>query len=116
MADIKITAEDIAEILEKKYNIVNPFKSIDGLEQEDINNIIIETEISKFNNTFNKIFEEDILPTEAIGDSEDGPIGDIGIKIVETIKESFEKVDKEKLLKLLFKLISRLVFSNNEED
>ena len=116
MDNIEITPEDISEILEKKYKIVNPFKSIDGLNKEDINDVIIETEILKFNNTFNKIFEEDILPTEAIGDSEDGPISDIGIKIVETIKESFEKVDKEKLLKLLFKLISRLVFSNTVED
>lgn len=116
MADIQITAEDIAEILEKKYNIQNPFKSIDGLTKEDINNIIVETEISKFNKTFNKIFEEDLLPEEGGEDSEDGAINEIGIKIVETIKESFQKLDKEKLLKLLFKLITKLVFGNNEED
>ena len=116
MADIQITAEDIAEILEKKYNIRNPFKSIEGLTKEDINNIIVETEISKFNKTFNGIFEENLLPEEESEDSEDGPINEIGIKVIETIKESFQKIDKEKLLKLLFKLITKLVFGNNEED
>ena len=119
MADIQITAEDIAEILEKKYNIQNPFKSIEGLTKADINNIIIETEISKFNKTFNRIFEENLLPEEeeeGREDSEDGPINEIGIKVIEAIKESFQKIDKEKLLKLLFKLITKLVFGNSEED
>ena len=116
MAEIQITAEDIAEILEKKYNIQNPFKSIDGLTKEDINNIIIETEISKFNKTFNTIFEENLLSEEEGEDSEDGAINEIGIKVIESIKESFQKIDKEKLLKLLFKLITKLVFGNNEED
>ena len=116
MADIQITAEDIAEILEKKYNIQNPFKSIDNLTKDDINNIIIETEISKFNKTFNKIFGENLLPEEEAEDSEDGPINEIGIKVIETIKESFQKINKEKLLKLLFKLITKLVFGNTEED
>ena len=116
MDSIEITPEDIAEILEKKYKIKDPFKSIDNLTKKDINEIIIETEISKFSNTFNKIFDEELLPVETNLDSEDGAISDIGIKIVETLKESFEKVDKEKLLKLLFKLISRLVFNNNDEN
>ena len=120
MDTIEITAEDIAEILEKKHNIKNPFKSIDGLTKEDINNIIIETEISKFNKTFNRIFEENLLPEEEekeeAEDSEDGPISEIGIKVIEELKESFKKIDKEKLLKLLFKLITKLVFGNNEEN
>ena len=116
MADLMITPDDITEILKKIYKLKNPYESIENLTKTDVDNFIIESEISKFCDTFNRIFDEELLPVEINKDSEDGALNDIGLKIVETIKESLEKVDKEKLLKLLFKLISKLVFNDSGEN
>ena len=103
-----ITAEDIQEILQKKYNT-----PLDEITKKEIDDYIIETEISRFNENFNRVFDEKIFPEENL-DSEDGTVNEIALKIVESIKESLEKVSKEKLLKLLFKLISKLVLGDQD--
>ena len=112
MDNIFITHDDIAEILEKRYKEKKECENID-ITREDIDNFIIEAEIEKFNELFNNVFEEELLPFEKKEDFEDGPMNEICLKIVESIRESFEKVDKEKLLKILFKLISKLVFKED---
>ena len=110
MDNIFITPDDIVEILEKRYKEKKECENIDNITKKDIDNFIIEAEIEKFNELFNNVFEEELLPFEKKEDFEDGPMNEICLKIVESIKESFEKVDKKKLLKILFKLISKLVF------
>ena len=111
MSKMMITPEDITKILQKKYN-----KPIDEETKKEIDNFIIESEISRFNENFNKVFDENLLPSEENLDLEDGTVNEIGIKIIESIKESLEKVNKEKLLKLLFKLITKLVFGNQDSE
>lgn len=114
MGTMLITSDDITEILQKKYKEKNLNQSIDELTKLEVDNFIIESEISRFSDIFNHVFDERILPIEKYNDSEDGAVNDICIKIIESIKESLEKVDKEKLLKLLFKLISKIVFRDSE--
>ena len=113
MDNIFITPDDIAEILKKRYKEKKECENIDNITKKDIDNFIIEAEIEKFNELFNNVFEEELLPFEKKEDFEDGPMNEICLKIVESIRESFEKVDKEKLLKILFKLISKLVFKED---
>ena len=111
--NIFIEPDDIVEILKKRYKKKKECENIDNITREDIDNFIIEAEIDKFNELFNNVFEEELLPFEKKEDFEDGPMNEICLKIVESIRESFEKVDKEKLLKILFKLISKLVFKED---
>ena len=110
MENIFITPNEITEILKKRYKEKNECENIDNISKEDINNFIVEAQVDKFSELFNNVFEEELLPFEKGEDFEDGPMNEICLKIIESIKESFEKVDKEKLLKILFKLISKLVF------
>ena len=114
MVDFLITPDDITEILQKRYKEKNSGVSIDDITKADIENFIIESEVSKFCDTFNNVFGDRVLDVEIGEDSVDGALSDIGIKIIDSIKDSLEQVDKEKLLKLLFKLISKLVFMDSE--
>ena len=111
--DMLITPEDITEILQKRYKERNNCDSLDNLTKVDIDNFIIESEISKFSELFNGVFEDELLPLE-YGDSEDGVVNNITLKIIESIKESLEKVNKEKLLKILFKLLSKMIFEDSD--
>ena len=111
--DLLITPEDITEILQKRYKEQNNCDSLDNLSKVDIDNFIIESEISKFSELFNGVFEDELLPLE-YGDSEDGVVNNITLKIIESIKESLEKVNKEKLLKILFRLLSKMIFEDSD--
>ena len=83
--------------------------NINNISQGEIDNFVVECEVDKFNDLFNQIFEEEILPFDKSKDYVDGPINEISLKIISNIKESIEKIDKEKLLKFLFKLIVKLI-------
>ena len=111
--NILLSPHEISKILTKRYLEKNQSHNMDDINNEDINNFVIKAEIEKFNELFNNVFEEELLPYEKDKDFEDGAMNEICLKIVETIKELFEKVDKEKLLKIIFKLISKLVLKED---
>ena len=111
--DLLITPEDITEILQKRYKERNNCDSLDNLTKADIDNFIVESEISKFSELFNGVFEDELWPVE-YNDSEDGLVNNITLKIIESIKGSLEKVDKEKLLKILFKVLSKIIFGSED--
>ena len=114
MGTMLITSDDILEVLQKKCMLENSCNSIDDLTKAEIESFILESEITRFSDIFNNLFENETLPLEKKIDYVDGKGEEICIKIVESIKESLKKVDKEKLLKVLFKLISKIIFSDIE--
>ena len=110
-----ITFDDILEILHKKCMLKKSRDSIDDLTKAEIESFILESEITRFSDIFNNLFENEILPVEKNNDLVDGKGEEILIKIVESIKESIKKIDKEKLLKILIKLISKIILSDIED-
>lgn len=115
MGTMLITFDDILEVLRKKCMQKNSSDSIDDLTKAEIESFILESEIERFSDIFNNLFENEILPVEKNTDCVDGKSEEILIKIVESIKESLKKIDKEKLLRVLFKLISKIIFSDIED-
>ena len=116
MGTMLITFDDILEILQKKCMQENSRESIDELTKAEIESFILESEITRFSDIFNNLFENEILPLEKKKDCVDGKGEEICIKIVESIKDSLKKIDKEKLLRVLFKLISKIIFTDIEEN
>ena len=114
MGTMLITFDDILEVLQKKCMLKNSCNSIDDLTKAEIESFIVESEITRFSDIFNNLFENEILPLEKKIDCVDGRGEEICIKIVESIKKSLKKVDKEKLVKVLFKLISKIIFTDIE--
>ena len=114
MGTMLITFDDILEVLRKKCMQKNSSDSIDDLTKAEIESFILESEIARFSDIFNNLFENEILPIEKNTDFTDGKGEEICIKIVESIKNSLKKIDKEKLLKVLINLISKIVLSDIE--
>ena len=109
MDNFFITPEETIELLKK-----NKESDINNITQEEIDDFVVNCETERFNDIFNRVFEEDLLPFEKAGDCEDGSANEICLKIVATIKNYFDKIDKEKLLKFLFKLISDLIVKKED--
>ena len=101
-----ITSDNIFYILKKKYLQENPCESIDDLTEEEIEKFIFESEI------FKNLFENELLPLES--DCVDGIPNENCIKIIEYIKKSLKKVNKKKLLKVIFELILKIIFTESE--
>ena len=115
MGTMLITFDDILEVLQKKRMLENSRNSIDDLSKAEIESFILESEITRFSDIFNNLVEDEILLLEKKGgDCVDGKADEICIKIIESIKESLRKIDKEKLLRVLFKLITKIIFSDSE--
>ena len=118
MENFFVRPNEIVEILKKRYEVKNNNNeelNIEEISTEEINNFVINREKKRFNDLFNKVFEEEILPAEDSNlDSEDGPINEICLKIISEIKSAFEKLDKEKILKFCFKLIKELLINKEE--
>ena len=95
-----ITFDDILQVLQKKCMLENSCESIDDLTKTQIESFILESEIARFSDIFNNLFENEILPIEKNTDFTDGKGEEICIKIVESIKNSLKKIDKEKLLNI----------------
>ena len=90
----------------------------EDISKKEINNFIVEYELKRFYSLFNNAFSdfENIFETDDGSDhldSEDG-VGEVCLEIVNKIKENFQKLDKAKLLRFIFKLISKLVFKEEE--
>ena len=115
MENVFISPEEIIELLKKRIKNKNEEMNINNISQGEIDNFVVECEVDRFNDLFNQIFEEEILPFDKSKDCEDGAINEICFKIVSNIKESLEKIDKKKLLKFLFNLIAKLILENKEE-
>ena len=118
MENFFVKLDEIVQILKKRYEIKNNNEeelNIEEISEEEINNFVIKCEIERFNDLFNKVFEEEILPKEDSNfDSEDGAINEICFKIISEIKTVFGKLDKEKILKFCFKLIQELLIKKEE--
>lgn len=116
-----ITPDEVNEILKKRYwNAKNNGAELVEitLKKRDINEFIVECEFDKFCEIFDKIFGgEEILyvKEEDYLDSEDG-VCEILEELVSRIKQKLQKVDKEKMLKFLFKLIKELLLKNDIEE
>ena len=114
MENFFVRPNEITDILKRRYELKNNngeelnFKEI---SEEEKNNFIINCEKERFYDLFNRVFEEEILPIDSKDskDCEDGPINEICLKIISEIKNAFGKLDKEKLLKFCFKIISELI-------
>ena len=116
MENFFVKPDEIVELLKKRIEKKNTEINIDNISSDEIDNFVINCEVDRFADLFNHIFEEEILPFEKSTDCEDGSVDLILLKIISSIKESFNKIDKEKLLKFLFKLITNLIFKKEEEE
>ena len=114
MNNFFISSEETIELISKKYKNKNKDSDINNITEEEINNFVVNYETEKFNDIFNRVFEEDLLPVDESRDCEDGSANEICLKIVAVIRNYFGKIDKEKLLKLLFKLISDLIVKKED--
>ena len=124
MENFLVTPNEIDDIIKRRYefkNNNNKELNIEEISKEEINNFVINCEKDRFYDLFNRVFEEEILPTENSNvnsedskDSEDGPINEICLKIISEIKSTFAKLDKEKILKFCFKIIRELLLKKEE--
>ena len=116
MENFFVRPNEITDILKKRYEFVNnngEELNIEEISEEEINNFFINCEKDRFYDLFNRVFEEEILPTENT-DSEDGLVNEICLKIITEIKDTLKKLDKEKILKFCFKIISELLLKKEE--
>ena len=121
MENFAFSPEEIVSILKKRYELAK--NNAEEMKEEDIskkeiNNFIVEYELKRFYSLFNNAFSdfENIFETDDGSDhldSEDG-VGEVCLEIVNKIKENFQKLDKAKLLRFIFKLISKLMFKEEE--
>ena len=121
MDNFFVKPNEIVEIIKKRYeNKKNNGEEInlEEISSEEINNFVINSETDRFNDLFNRVFEENILSNENENcnfDSEDGAVNEICLEIISKIKNNFEKIDKLKLLEFIFKLIKKLIIKEEEE-
>ena len=121
MDNFFVKPDEIVEIIKKRYeDKKNNGEEInlDEISSEEINNFVINSETDRFNDLFNRVFEENILSNESENcnfDSEDGAVNEICLEIISKIKNNFAKIDKLKLLEFIFKLIKKLVIKEEEE-
>ena len=116
MENFLVTPNEIDDIIKRRYefkNNNNKELNIEEISKEEINNFVINCEKDRFYDLFNRVFEEEILPTENT-DSEDGPVNEICLKIITEIKDTLKKLDKEKILKFCFKIIRELLLKKEE--
>ena len=100
MSDLLITKEELYQILKKRKQETD---QIDGksIEDEDINELIINNEIEKFFELFEKVFSSE--EEEEQLDSEDGLVQDIFSGIIVKIKEKLKSLNKSQILNFIFK-------------
>ena len=121
MDNFFVKPDEIVELVKKRYqNKKNNGEEInlEEISSEEINSFVINSETDRFNDLFNRVFEENILSNENENcnfDSEDGTVNEVCLEIISKIKNNFAKIDKLKLLKFIFKLIKKLVIKEEEE-
>ena len=99
MDNFFVQPDEIQEIIKRRYLNKNEEIDLDKISSNEINNFVIKCETDRFNDLFDKVFEENILSNNNNNfDYEDGNINIICLEIVSKIKKSLEKVDKLKLL------------------
>ena len=119
MNNFFIKPDEVVEIIKKRYEEkANNGEEInfEEISNEEINNFVINSETERFNDLFNRVFDEIILTTaeDSNLDSEDGPVNEICREIITKIKNSFEKVDKVKLLNIIIKIFKELLIKKEE--
>ena len=104
-----ITKEEIYEILKKRKQEKD---HIDGssIEDDNIDDLIINSETEKFFEIFEKAFSSE---EEEQLDSEDGLVQDIFSGIVSKIREKLKLFNKTQVLNFIFKFFVKQADTNN---
>ena len=116
MNNFFVKPNEIVELIKKRYeDKENNGEEInlDEISSEEIDNFVINSETERFNDLFNRVFNENILPQSENCNLDS--INKICLEIITKIKNSFEKVDKLKLLNFFFNLIKELIIKEKEE-
>ena len=82
MENFFVSPEEIIELLKKRIKDKNEEMDINNISQVEIDNFVVECEVDRFNDLFNQIFEEEILPFDKPKDYVDGPINEICLNII----------------------------------
>ena len=107
-----ITKEEIYEILKKRKQ-ENDKDNIDGsssIEDDNIDDLIINSETEKFFEIFEKAFSSE---EEEQLDSEDGLVQDIFSGIISKIREKLKLFNKTQVLNFIFKFFVKQADTNN---
>ena len=106
-----ITKEEIYEILKKRKQEKD---NVDGssIEDDNIDDLIINSETEKFFEIFEKAFSSE---EEEQLDSEDGLVQDIFSGIVTKIKEKLKLFNKSQVLNFIFKFFVKEADTNNTD-
>ena len=119
MDNFFVKPNEIVEIIKKRYEDKNndgEELKIEDISSEEIDNFVINCETERFNDLFDRVFEEQILSDGNSNlDSEDGTVNEICLEIISKIKSCLEKVDKTKLLNFCFKLIKEIILKKEEK-
>ena len=119
MDNFFVKPNEIVEIIKKRYEDKNndgEELKIEDISSEEIDNFVINCETERFNDLFDRVFEEQILSDGNSNlDSEDGTVNEICLEIISKIKSCLEKVDKTKLLNFCFKLIKEIILKKEEQ-
>ena len=104
-----ITKEEIYEILKKRKQEND---HIDGtsIEDDNIDDLIINSETEKFFEIFEKAFSSE---EEEQLDSEDGLVQDIFSGIISKIREKLKLFNKTQVLNFIFKFFVKQADTNN---
>ena len=107
-----ITKEEIYEILKKRKQEKDK-DNIDGsssIEDDNIDDLIINSETEKFFEIFEKAFSSE---EEEQLDSEDGLVQDIFSGIISKIREKLKLFNKTQVLNFIFKFFVKQADTNN---
>ena len=119
MDNFFVKPNEIVEIIKKRSEDKNNDDEelkIEDISSEEIDNFVINCETERFNDLFDRVFEEQILSDGNSNlDSEDGTVNEICLEIISKIKSCLEKVDKTKLLNFCFKLIKEIILKKEEQ-
>ena len=104
-----ITKEEIYEILKKRKQEKD---NVDGssIEDDNIDDLIINSETEKFFEIFEKAFSSE---EEEQLDSEDGLVQDIFSGIISKIREKLKLFNKTQVLNFIFKFFVKQADTNN---
>ena len=114
MTELTLTKNEVYQII-KKRKIESNQTNDESIEEEDINELIINSETDRFLELFKKVFSEE---EEEQLDSEDSFVQDIFSGVVIRIKEKLTQLgstDKSQLINFVFKFLKNIFTKSNGE-
>ena len=110
MSNNIITKEEIYEILKKRKQEKDNVDGSSSIEDDNIDDLIINSETEKFFEIFEKAFSSE---EEEQLDSEDGLVQDIFSGIISKIREKLKLFNKTQVLNFIFKFFVKQADTNN---